>query len=100
MRGPSTQIAIALWAIARLSTTHQLYPMLREKTPSYKCYIPIKSAAEQCDMSKNVPAAVVACAAVVAVVGPGFCRGATCLVRSSMPLVVASAKYLQGGLNN
>ena len=30
-------------------------------------------------MSKNVPATVVACAAVVAVVGPGFCRRATCL---------------------
>ena len=49
-------------------------------------------------MSKNVPATVVACAAVVAVVGPGFCRGATCLVLSSMSLV-ASVKYLQG-LNN
>ena len=49
-------------------------------------------------MSKNVPATVVACAAVVAVVGPGFCRGATCLVRSSISLV-GSAKYLQG-INN
>ena len=34
------------------------------------------------NMSKKVPAMVVACAAVVAVGGPGFCRGATCRVRS------------------
>ena len=31
-------------------------------------------------MSRKMPATVVACAAVVAVVGPGFCRGATCLL--------------------
>ena len=29
---------------------------------------------------KEVPATVVACAAVVTVGGPGFCRGATCRV--------------------
>ena len=38
---------------------------------------------------QKVPATVVACAAVVAVVGPGFCRGATCLVRSSISLVAS-----------
>ena len=47
---------------------------------------------------KEVPATVVACAAVVTVGGPGFCRGATCRVRSgSMSLFECHNIYTKLG---
>ena len=58
---------VATEAVSLLSATGTQFPL----------YI-LFSIWFQYGMSRKVPATFVACAAVVAVVGPGFCRGATC----------------------
>ena len=64
--------------VTKSTTGREIVEFRHRKPPLLLTGFAIISANRGKLMSRKVPATVVACAAVVAVVGPGFCRGATC----------------------